>query len=180
LRSRGDIVVFSDADLSAPIEEMPKLLQALASGADIAIGSRWLQAELQTQRQSLHRQAFGRIFNLLMRIILGLQFADTQCGFKGFTRRAAQKILPLEKIDRWGFDPEILFLARKFGLRTEEVPVRWGHSGGTRINPVIDGLRMLQEMLRVRWYDLMGKYDGAPAIRAQSAETLPGRPSPRI
>jgi glycosyltransferase involved in cell wall biosynthesis len=180
LSSRGDIVVFSDADLSAPIEEMPKLLDALAAGADIAIGSRWLKAELQTQRQSLHRQAFGRIFNLLMRMILGLHFADTQCGFKGFTRRAAQKILPLEKIDRWGFDPEILFLARKFGLRTEEVPVLWGHSGGTRINPLIDGARMLQEMLRVRWYDLTGKYDGAAVLAAEAAKTVPGRVRPGI
>jgi glycosyltransferase involved in cell wall biosynthesis len=180
LNSRGDVVVFSDADLSSPIEEMPKLLGALASGADIAIGSRWLRAELQTQRQSLHRQLFGRMFNLLMRIVLGLRFKDTQCGFKGFTRRAAQKIFPLERIERWGFDPEILFLARKFGLRTEEVPVHWGHSGGTRINPLIDGARMCQEMLRIRWYDMTGKYDGAPAIAAQPAKPLSERPAPRI
>src|SRR6202035_6084121 len=156
LSARGEIIVFSDADLSSPIEEVPKLLQALAAGADIAIGSRWLQAELQTKRQSLHRQLFGRIFNLLLRITLGLQFKDTQCGFKAFTRRAAQMILPLQRIERWGFDPEILFLARKFGFRVEEVPVRWGHSGGTRINPVMDGAKMFQEMLRVRWYDLTG------------------------
>jgi glycosyltransferase involved in cell wall biosynthesis len=180
LNSRGDIVVFSDADLSSPIEEMPKLLQPLAAGADIAIGSRWLRAELQTQRQSLHRQLFGRIFNLLLRIILGLQFKDTQCGFKAFTRRAAQTILPLQRIERWGFDPEILFLARKFGFRVEEIPVRWGHSGGTRINPLMDGARMFQEMLRVRWYDLTGKYDGRTAVTAQPAKTLPGRPAPRV
>jgi glycosyltransferase involved in cell wall biosynthesis len=180
LSSRGDIVVFSDADLSSPIEEMPELLQPLAAGADIAIGSRWLRAELQTQRQSLHRQLFGRIFNLLLRIILGLQFKDTQCGFKAFTRRAAQTILPLQRIERWGFDPEILFLARKFGFRVEEIPVRWGHSGGTRINPLMDGARMFQEMLRVRWYDLTGKYDGRIAVTAQPAKTLPGRPAPRV
>ncbi len=180
LSSRGDVVVFSDADLSSPIEEMPKLLQALASGADIAIGSRWLRVELQTQRQSLHRQLFGRIFNLLLRIVLGLRFKDTQCGFKAFTRRAAQTILPLQRIERWGFDPEILFLARKFGFRVEEVPVRWGHSGGTRIHPLIDGARMFEEMLRVRWYDLTGKYNRHPAVVAQPAETLPGRPGPRV
>jgi glycosyltransferase involved in cell wall biosynthesis len=180
LSSRGDVVLFSDADLSAPIEEMPKLLRALAAGADVAIGSRWLQAELQTQRQSLHRQAFGRIFNLLMRMILGLKFKDTQCGFKGFKRRAAETIFPLERIERWGFDPEILFLARKFGFRTEEVPVRWGHSGGTRINPLIDGARMLQEMLRIRWYELTGKYDGGAVIVAGPAKTLPGRSRPGV
>jgi dolichyl-phosphate beta-glucosyltransferase len=180
LNSRGDIVIFSDADLSAPIEEMPKLLQALAAGADIAIGSRWLRAELQTQRQSLHRQVFGRIFNLLLRMILGLQFKDTQCGFKAFTRRAAQTILPLQRIERWGFDPEILFLARKFGFRVEEVPVRWGHSGGTRIHPLRDGARMFQEMLRIRWYNLTGKYDGGIVVAAAPAKTLPERPTPRI
>ncbi len=178
LKARGEIVVFSDADLSSPIEEMPKLLQALAAGADIAIGSRWLRAELQTTRQSLHRQLFGRIFNGLNRIILGLRYKDTQCGFKAFTRRAAQTILPLQRIERWGFDPEILFLAHKFGFRVDEVPVRWGHVGGTRINPLIDGARMFQEMLRIRWYDFTGKYDGGSAVGAQPAKTLPERPRP--
>jgi glycosyltransferase involved in cell wall biosynthesis len=179
LNARGDIVLFSDADLSSPIEEMPKLLQALAAGADIAIGSRWLRAELQTTRQSLHRQLFGRIFNGLNRMILGLRFKDTQCGFKAFTRRAAQTILPLQRIERWGFDPEILFLARKFGMRVEEVPVRWGHVGGTRINPLIDGARMFQEMVRIRWNDIEGKYDGGSAV-AQPVKTVPERPAPRI
>jgi len=178
LKARGEVVVFSDADLSSPIEEMPKLLDALAGGADIAIGSRWLRAELQTQRQSLHRQLFGRVYNLLLRIILGLKFKDTQCGFKAFTRRAAQTILPLQHIERWGFDPEILFLARKFGFRVEEVPVLWGHSGGTRIHPLVDGARMFQEMLRVRWYDLTGKYDGVSSAAVQPVKTLPG-PRPR-
>ena len=177
LSARGDVVIFSDADLSSPIEEAPKLLQALKMGADVAIGSRWLRAELQTQRQSLHRQAFGRIFNLLLRTTLGLQFKDTQCGFKAFTRRAVQSILPLQHIERWGFDPEILFLAHKFGFRVEEVPVRWGHSGDTRIHPVLDGARMFQEMLRIRWYDLTGKYDGGSAVAAQPVKTLPGRPA---
>jgi dolichyl-phosphate beta-glucosyltransferase len=176
LNARGEVVVFSDADLSSPIEEMPKLLAALGAGADIAIGSRWLRAELQTQRQSPLRQVFGRVFNLLLRIILGLRFKDTQCGFKAFTRRAAQTILPLQRIERWGFDPEILFLARKFGFRVEEVPVLWGHSGGTRIHPLVDGARMFQEIVRVRWYDLTGKYDGGSAVEAQPVKTLPGSP----
>lgn len=179
LNARGEVIVFSDADLSSPIEEMPKLLAALASAADIAIGSRWLRAELQTRRQSLHRQLFGRVFNLLLRITLGLQFKDTQCGFKAFTRRAAHAILPLQRIDRWGFDPEILFLARKFGFRVEEVPVLWGHSGDTRIHPVVDGARMFWEMLRIRWYDLTGRYDADSNVGTQAVKTLPGRPAPR-
>jgi dolichyl-phosphate beta-glucosyltransferase len=180
LNARGQVMVFSDADLSSPIEEMPKLLAALAAGAEIAIGSRWLRAELQTQRQSLHRQLFGRVFNLLQRSILGLRFKDTQCGFKAFTRRAAQTILPLQRIERWGFDPEILFLARKFGFRVEEVPVLWGHSGDTRIHPLLDGTRMFQDLVHIRWNDLTGKYDGGSAPAATPVKTLPGGTAPRV
>jgi dolichyl-phosphate beta-glucosyltransferase len=187
LKAQGEVIVFSDADLSSPIEEMPKLLQAIADGADVAIGSRWLRADLQTTRQSLHRQLFGRVFNGLNRIILGLHFKDTQCGFKAFTRAAAQTILPLQQIERWGFDPEILFLARKFGFRVKEVPVRWGHVGGTRINPLVDGAHMFQEMLRIRWNSIVGKYSGSrlsstaavqAAPSAQPVKTLSG-PGPR-
>ena len=179
LSARGRVLLFSDADLSSPIEEVPKLLKAVADGADIAIGSRWLRSELQTQRQPLHRQLFGRIFNLLLRTTLGLRFRDTQCGFKAFRQRAAQTIFPLQKIERWGFDPEILFLSRKFGFRVQEVPVAWGHSGDTRINPLVDGTRMFLEMLRVRWYDLTGKYDGGKVVAAQVAKTLPEGRGPR-
>ena len=176
LNARARVVIFSDADLSSPIEELPKLLRPLKEGADIAIGSRWLQSNLQTQRQPLHRQLFGRIFNLLLRTTLGLQFKDTQCGFKAFTAEAAQTIFPLQHIERWGFDPEILFLARKFGFKVREVPIAWGHSGGTRINPLVDGPRMFMEMLRIRWFDLAGKYDRTAAV--QPAATLPGGPRP--
>lgn len=173
LNARGGIVLFSDADLSSPIEEAPKLLAALNSGADIAIGSRWLRAETQTQRQPLHRQIFGRIFNLMLRITLGLKFKDTQCGFKAFKHSAVQAIFPLQKIERWGFDPEILFLARKFGFQVQEVPVAWGHSGDTRINPLVDGSRMFLEMLRIRWNDLTGKYNRDHQPLPQAEEPLP-------
>jgi dolichyl-phosphate beta-glucosyltransferase len=178
LNARGSIVIFSDADLSSPIEESAKLLRALEGGADIAIGSRWLRVETQTQRQPLHRQLFGRIFNLLLRITLGLQFKDTQCGFKAFKRPAAQTIFSLQKIERWGFDPEILFLARKAGFTVQEIPVAWGHSGETRINPLVDGWAMFLEMLRIRWYDLTGKYDPGATI-ADTASVVPHRGRPR-
>lgn len=178
LHAQGQIVLFSDADLSSPIEEAPKLFAALEAGADIAIGSRWLRSETQTQRQPLHRQIFGRIFNLLLRLTLGLHFADTQCGFKAFRRAAVDKIFPLQRIERWGFDPEILFLARKLGFKVKEVPVAWGHSGGTRIHPLIDGSRMFQEMLRIRWYDLTGKYDGNSIPRAQPVKSHSSAPRP--
>lgn len=176
LRARGRIILFSDADLSSPLEESLKLFQALESGADIAIGSRWIRAELQTQRQPLHRQLFGRIFNVLLRTTLGLQFADTQCGFKAFKRAAALAIFPWQRIERWGFDPEVLFLARKFGFTVQEVPVAWGHVGNARINPLLDGAHMFQEMLRIRWYDLTGKYDGRESVDTSKARSAPRLP----
>ena len=158
LHARGDICLFTDADLSSPIAEAEKLFDAIRQGADIAIGSRWLHAELQTERQPLYRQAFGRIFNLLLRIVLDLRFTDTQCGFKAFRREAAQRIFPLERIERWGFDPEILFLARRMSFRTVEVPVVWAHSKGTRLHPFRDGLRMFGDVMRIRWNALTGAY----------------------
>jgi len=161
LHANGSILLFSDADLSSPIEEAQKLFAAITSGADVAIGSRWVQSSLQTERQPLYRQLFGRIFNLMLRITLGLKFKDTQCGFKAFTRAAAQKIFPQQQIERWGFDPELLYLAKKFGFKVVEIPVVWGHSGGTRISPLRDGTRMFLEMLRVRWNALTGKYEAA-------------------
>jgi dolichyl-phosphate beta-glucosyltransferase len=179
LSARGRVLLFSDADLSSPIEEAPKLFGALEEGADIAIGSRWLRAATQTPRQPVYRQLFGRIFNLLLRVTLGLQFKDTQCGFKAFKQPAAQVIFPLQRIDRWGFDPEILFLARKFGFKVQEVSVAWGHSGGTRINPLTDGSRMFLEMLRIRWYSLMGKYDSDQRQPAQAGESIPNSRGPR-
>jgi dolichyl-phosphate beta-glucosyltransferase len=161
LHARGAILIFSDADLSSPIEEATKLLAALQQSADIAIGSRWLQPDLQAHRQSLLRQFYGRIFNLALRILLGLNFKDTQCGFKAFTRHAAEIVFPLQTIERWGFDPELLHLARRAGLKVTEVAVVWSHDAGTRISPLRDGIRMFAEVLKIRWNALTGKYSEA-------------------
>jgi dolichyl-phosphate beta-glucosyltransferase len=158
LHAAGEVLLFSDADLSSPIEEADKLFRAIAAGADVAIGSRWLDSNLQTERQPLHRQLLGRIFNLMLRVVLGLKFKDTQCGFKAFTRQAAQAIFRVQKIERWGFDPELLYLARQFGFKVTEVPVSWAHRPGTRISPLSDGLRMFLETLKIRWNALSGKY----------------------
>ncbi|HXZ39455.1 MAG TPA: glycosyltransferase family 2 protein, partial [Terriglobales bacterium] len=132
------------------------------------IGSRWVKAELQIKRQPLYRQFLGRIFNLALRLVLGLNFKDTQCGFKAFTRDAAQKLFPLQRIERWGFDPELLYLARKRGLAVIEVPVAWSHREGTRINPVRDGIRMLGEIFVIRWNALSGKYPVCPTVSQPS------------
>ncbi|HVP51516.1 MAG TPA: dolichyl-phosphate beta-glucosyltransferase [Terriglobales bacterium] len=168
MEAAGDLLLFSDADLSSPIHEAEKLIAALRQGADIAIGSRWVQADLQTERQPLYRQFFGRIYNLLLPIILGLHFKDTQCGLKAFTRRSASAIFPRLRIDRWGFDPEILFLAVKAGMTVAEVPVMWAHDSRSKINPVTDGFRMFAEMLRIRWYGLTGKYQEEAARLAET------------
>jgi dolichyl-phosphate beta-glucosyltransferase len=158
LQSFGDTVMFTDADLSAPIEEAEGLFAAIAGGADIAIGSRWLERTRQTIRQPLYRQFFGRCFNAVTRMIMGLPFADTQCGFKAFTRAAAQTVFQLQTIERWGFDPEILFIALKRGYRIVEVPVSWAHDERTRISYLKDGMRMLQDIAIVRWNALLGRY----------------------
>jgi len=159
LHSFGEVVMFTDADLSAPIEEADGLLAAIAAGADIAIGSRWLERARQTIRQPFYRQFFGRCFNGVTRFIMGLPYADTQCGFKAFTRAAAQTVFQLQTIERWGFDPEILFIARKRGYRVQEVPVSWAHDERTRISYLKDGTRMLQDIAIVRWNALLGRYN---------------------
>ena len=157
--AQGAKLLFTDADLSAPIDEAGKLMAALDAGADVAIGSRWLNSATQTERQSLFRQLAGRIYNLLLRVILGLRYKDTQCGFKVFSRRAAGLIFPQQRIERWGFDPEILFLAQKMELKVQEVPVEWAHDERSKIHPIRDGMRMFGEIVKVRWYDCTGKYD---------------------
>jgi dolichyl-phosphate beta-glucosyltransferase len=167
LHAQGDICLFTDADLSSPIGEAQKLFEAIGEGADIAIGSRWLRAELQTERQPLYRQLLGRIFNLALRVVLGLNFADTQCGFKAFRREAVKRVFPLQRIERWGFDPEILFLARKLGFTVKEIPVVWAHSEGTRLHPFRDGLRMFVEVLHIRWNSIKGSYATASISSAR-------------
>ncbi|HKD84249.1 MAG TPA: dolichyl-phosphate beta-glucosyltransferase [Terriglobales bacterium] len=178
LHARGDVVMFTDADLSSPIYEAGKLFAALEQGADVAIGSRWLRSELQTERQPWYRQLYGRLFNLGLRIVLGLKYRDTQCGFKAFTRSAAQTIFTRQHVERWGFDPELLFLADKFKLRTVEVPVEWAHDHRSKISPLRDGIRMGVEMLSVRWNDLQGRYKLPTYVPEDVAK--PAAPAPVV
>jgi glycosyltransferase involved in cell wall biosynthesis len=168
LQARGDIVMFTDADLSSPIAEAEHLFTAIRSGADVAIGSRWLERSRQTHRQPIYRQFFGRCFNLITRVVMGLPFHDTQCGFKAFTRDAAQTIFQLQTIERWGFDPEILFIAIKRHLRIDEVPVTWGHDERSRISYLKDGLHMIGEVAIIRWNALLGRYNGPVIPTARS------------
>ena len=158
LEASGGVVMFTDADMSAPIEEAEQLFAAIERGADIAIGSRWLERGRQTHRQPIYRQVFGRCFNTVTRSVMGLNFADTQCGFKAFTREAAQTVFPLQTIERWGFDPEILFIALKCGFKVVEVPVSWAHDERTRMSYLKDGVKMLEEIAAIRWNALRGRY----------------------
>jgi glycosyltransferase involved in cell wall biosynthesis len=163
LQAAGDVVMFTDADLSAPMEETERLLAAIADGADVAIGSRWMDRTRQTIHQPLYRQFFGRCFNWITRSVMGLPFKDTQCGFKAFKRSAAQVIFRLQTIERWGFDPEILFIARKLKYVIREVPVTWGHDERSRMSYLKDGMKMLEEMATIRANSVAGRYDEAIA-----------------
>ena len=161
LNANGELLLFTDADLSAPIEQANKLFSAVESGAEVAVGSRWLDPNLQAQRQSKLRQFYGRSFNLVLRILLGLKFKDTQCGFKAFRRGAAHTLFSMQRIEGWGFDAELLYIASHLGMKVKEVPVVWSDALGTRIHPLRDGLHMLAEVLVIRWNALSGKYPRA-------------------
>jgi len=159
LQASGDVVMFTDADLSAPMEEAERLMAAIAEGADVAIGSRWMDRTRQTMHQPLHRRFFGRCFNWVTRTVMGLPFKDTQCGFKAFKRSAAQVIFRLQRIERWGFDPEILFIAHKLGYNVREVAVTWGHDERSRMSYLRDGMKMLEEIATIRINSIAGRYD---------------------
>ena len=172
LQAAGEIVMFTDADLSAPIEEAVRLIEALDAGADVAIGSRWLDKQKQTVHQPLYRRFFGRCFNAVTRKVMGLPFKDTQCGFKAFHRNAAQTIFRLQTIERWGFDPEILFIARKLKYTIAEVPVTWGHDERSRISYLKDGMKMLEEMAEIRANSIRGRYDKAIAAMTDTSKMV--------
>lgn len=157
LQARGRLVLFTDADLSAPIEEAEKLLAAL-DDHDVAIGSRALDRSLISIHQSRFREYAGMVFNAIVRLVLRLPFVDTQCGFKAFRREACRVVFEQQRIERFGFDPEILYLARHHGLRAVEIPVRWAHSPATRVSLLRDSVQMSLELLVIRWNALAGRY----------------------
>jgi glycosyltransferase involved in cell wall biosynthesis len=159
LGAQGDVVLFTDADLSAPITEAPKLIDPIASGeCDVTIGSRAVDRSLIGVHQSPFRETSGRIFNVFVQGLIGLPFKDTQCGFKAFRRSAAGPVFERQTIMGFGFDPEILYIAKQRGLRLREIPVRWDHVEGTTVRFLRDSCRMFLDLLRIRWNDLCGKY----------------------
>ncbi len=157
LEACGRLALFTDADLSAPIEEADKLLAALRDH-DVVIGSRAVDRSLIEVHQSPWRELAGIFFNRLVRWATGVPFADTQCGFKAFVREATRVVFEQQRVEGFGFDPEILFLAKRHGLRAVEIPVRWAHDPATKVHVLRDSVRMLLELLSVRWSWLLGRY----------------------
>jgi len=159
LHARGEIVLFTDADLSTPIAEAERLLRIMElEGADVVFGSRGLDRRFIMRPQPLSRQWVGRIFNLLMRALTGLPFKDTQCGFKAYRREPLRPIFQCQRIFGFGFDVEILYLARKRGLRLCETPVLWAHAEGTKVRMGRDAWRMGLDLFRIRVNDWLGRY----------------------
>jgi glycosyltransferase involved in cell wall biosynthesis len=157
LEANGNVILFTDADLSAPIEEGEKLFAALQSH-DVAIGSRAVDRSLIEVHESLFREFAGIIFNRIVRTILRLPFVDTQCGFKAFRRERCRIIFEQQTIERFGFDPELLYLARHHGLSIQEVPVRWAHSPATKVNMFRDSLQMFLDVFIIGWNAVQGRY----------------------
>jgi glycosyltransferase involved in cell wall biosynthesis len=157
--ARGRLALFTDADLSAPIEEAGKLIDALDI-YDMAIGSRAMDRSLISVHESPFREFAGIIFNKIVRAILWLPFVDTQCGFKAFRRERCSVIFEQQTIERFGFDPELLYLARRHGLRAVEIPVRWGHSPATTVSMLHDSIQMFIDVFTIRWNSLQGRYPG--------------------
>jgi len=157
LEAGGNIILFTDADLSSPIEEGEKLLAGLTTH-DVAIGSRAVDRSLIQAHQSVFREFAGIIFNRIVRVILRLPFVDTQCGFKAFRRERCRIIFEQQTIERFGFDPELLYLARHHGLTTVEVPVRWAHSPATKVSMLKDSVEMFLDVFVIRRNALLGRY----------------------
>lgn len=159
LEASGDWILFTDADLSAPIEELDKLFSAARErSAAVVIGSRALDRSLIEVHQSLLRETAGRLFNLFVQALTGLRFWDTQCGFKLFERQAAREIFRRQQLERFGFDAEVLFIAKSLGFRVVEVPVRWSHSEGTKVSMLSDSLNMFLDLVRIRWNAVRKRY----------------------
>lgn len=170
----GETILLSDADLSVPMKELDKLMKAIDEGADIAIGSRGIDAGGEQLETPWRRRVCSAGFKMLVRSVLGLRFEDTQCGFKAFKRKAARLIFSRQRIERWGFDPEVLMLADRFCFVVKEVGVEAIHDGRSRLNVVSDSFQMLCEVLKVRYHLLFGMYSyPTPSYQMVAAATSP-------
>ncbi len=168
LNSRRDLILMCDADLATPIEELARLQSVVASGADVAIGSRELSAAGVTVEARWYRRVMGRTFHLVVELLTVQGYRDTQCGFKLFRGSVAQDLFTRMRMAGFSFDVELLVMARRRHYRVEEIPVNWVHQPGSRVNLVTDSLRMLVDLVRIRRNCLRGSYD-APHVAAWPA-----------
>ena len=163
--ARGEVALFSDADLSTPIAEAPKLVDPIVNGQyDVTFGSRALDRQLIGVHQSWRREQGGRVFNLVVRLATGMPFWDTQCGFKAFRMSVCRPLIEAATVDRFGFDVELLYLAFRAGLNLKEIPVRWDHNEGSKVTLFSDSFKMVNEVNLIRQQARRGVYDSA--IRA--------------
>ncbi len=151
LSASGTYRFFVDADLSTPIGEIDRLLGELRNGTDVCLGSRGLDERLVKRHQPWYRETMGKIFNRFVRLLVLRGVADSQCGFKGFREAAARAVFSRSRIDRFSFDVEVIYLARRYGLAVKEMPVEWYNDPRTTVNPLTDASRMLWDLLRIRW-----------------------------
>ena len=159
LAASGSYVLFTDADLSAPIEEATRLFDvAMKQEADVVIGSRAVDRGYIEKHQSPLREIGGIVFNFMVRLLLGLPLHDTQCGFKLFQRQKCRRIFELQTTPGFGFDAELLFLAKRNGLKICETPVRWSHAEGSKVSFFRDGIRMFFDLVKIRWNAVIGRY----------------------
>lgn len=159
LAAQADIALFSDADLSTPIDEMPKLIDPIVKGEyDVTIGSRALDRSLIGTHQPWRREQGGKVFNLMVKTLTGLPFWDTQCGFKAFNMKKFRPLLDLMRIERFGFDVEFLYVANKYGLKIAEIPVRWNDAEGSKLS-MRSGLHAFGEVNKIRQNAKRGLYD---------------------
>lgn len=171
LAATAPIALFTDADLSTPMTETPKLVEPIANGQyDVTFGSRALDRSLIGVHQPWRREQGGRVFNLLVRLATSLPYWDTQCGFKAFRTSVCRPIIEAATIERFGFDVELLYISHHAGLRILEVPVRWDHNDGSKVSVLRDSLRMFNEVRTIRSQSRRGIYDAAiSASRSQSS-----------
>lgn len=173
LASRGAAILFTDADLSTPIEQFRSFREKLAEGYDVVIGSRAIAGSKLEVRQPWYRETMGKCFNWILRKVLPLELRDSQCGFKLFRAAPARRLFAAARIDGFAFDAEILFLAARFGYRVAEIPVPWFNSLPSRVDPLGHSVEMLRDLLRIRIFDRTGVY--APRDSRLSAYAGPER-----
>tara|TARA_R110001592_G_scaffold71295_2_gene218014 strand:+ start:684 stop:1442 length:759 start_codon:yes stop_codon:yes gene_type:complete len=155
----GEVRVFFDADASTPIEELEKIWEPLASGAQVVIGSRSLPDSQVEIHQAKYRETMGRTYNRILRVLGLTSFIDTQCGFKAFTAEATELLFRRQTLDGFSFDVELLYIATKHGLPITEIPVVWRNNEASRVNPVTDSFHMFWDLLRIKYRNWNHVYD---------------------